>query len=308
MSKRQELLRRIEALELSKTLIEDKITKAKASLELIEDEITLAKASLKQIEHKIDSIWQENPYVQDRTTKRLAEYFRTLGYSIVSLLTKAPDKDPRYAISKQIWNGKSIMLPFLNYLHQSGSKEFEYSIGELSGTDKTDLLNLCKNMQDSEWIEYSKVKDVLHVKAFHKKLKNFECGGWAEEANRYLIQKVLIDYSNEHKNRFKYRVFWDVKLKLLDSEKDNLNDMQLDIIAQINDRFYVFETKTGVLGIQKWVERAEIFNQDGNRFLTCCIDSSVNPKLFQPYCLLSLEKLEKQLVELLDDDFSPAKS
>ena len=46
MSKRQKLLRRIEALELSKTLIEDKITKAKASLELIEDEITLAKASL----------------------------------------------------------------------------------------------------------------------------------------------------------------------------------------------------------------------------------------------------------------------
>ena len=84
--------------------------------------------------------------------------------------------------------------------------------------------------------------------------------------------------------------------------------MQLDIIAQINDRFYVFETKSGVLGIQKWVERAEIFNQNGNRFLTCCIDSSVNPKLFQPYRLLSLEHLEKQLVELLDYDFPPARS
>ena len=294
MSQRQDLLKRIEALELSRKFFDDEIAQAKASLE--------------QIEAKQQAALEENPYVKDRTTKRFAEYFRTLGYSIVSLLTKAPDKDPRYAISKQIWNGKSIMLPFLKYLHQSGSKEFEYPIAELSGTDKTDLLNLCKNMQDSEWIEYSKVKDVLHVKAFPKKLKNFECGGWAEEATRYLIQKVLIDYSNEHKNRFKYRVFWDVKLKLLDSEKDNLNDMQLDIIAQINDRFYVFETKSGVLGIQKWVERAEIFNQNGNRFLTCCIDFSVNPKLFHPYRLLSLEHLEKHLIELLDYDFPPAQS
>ena len=293
MSHRQDLLGRIEALELSRKLIEDEITQAKASLE--------------QIEARIDSTWQKNPYVQDRTTKRLAEYFRTLGYSIVSLLTKAPDTDNSYAIAKQIWNGRSIIMrPFLKYLHQSGSKEFEYPIAELSGTDKADLLNLCKRMQDSGWIEFSKVKDVLHVQAFPKRLKNFPNGGWTEEANRYLIKKVLCDYSASHK--IKYRVFWDVKLKLLDSEKDNPNDMQLDIIAQINDRFYVFETKSGVLGIQKWVERAEIFNQNGNRFLTCCIDASVNPKLFRPYRLLTLELLEKQLVALLDDDFPPTKS
>ena len=292
MSQRQDLLKRIEALEISRKLIDDEIAQAKASLE--------------QIEAKLQATLEENPYVKDRTTKRFAEYFRTLGYYIVSLLTKVPDTDNSYAIAKQIWNGRSIMLPFLKYLHQSGSKKFEYPIAELSGTDKTDLLNLCKRMQDSGWIEFSKVKDVLHVQAFPKRLKNFPNGGWTEEANRYLIKKVLSDYSANHK--IKYRVFWDVKLKLLDSEKDNLNDMQLDIIAQINDRFYVFETKSGVLGIQKWVERAEIFNQNGNRFLTCCIDSSVNPKLFQPYRLLSLEHLEKQLIELLDYDFPPAQS
>ena len=84
--------------------------------------------------------------------------------------------------------------------------------------------------------------------------------------------------------------------------------MQLDLAVQINDIFYIFETKSGALGIQKWVERAQIFNQNGNRFLTCCMDSSVNPKLFQPYRLLALELLEKQLVALLDYDFLPAKS
>ena len=298
MSHRQDLLKRIEALEISRKLIDDEIAQAKASLE--------------QIEAKQQAAWEENPYVKDRTTKRLAEYFRSLGYSIVSLLTKAPD-NPCYAISKQIWNGRIVMVPFLRqmYLYRSGVDEFEYPISELSGTDKADLLNLCRRMQDSGWIKFSKVKDVLHVRAtFPKTLKNFPNGGWTEEANRYLIKKVLSDYSANHK--IKYKVFWDVKLKLLESEKDNLNDIQLDIVAQIKDRaqnkdryrFYVFETKSGLLpDIRDWVNRADIFNQNGNRFITCCMDSEANHKYFRPYRLMALEKIEKLFPELLDRDF-----
>lgn len=295
MSRKQDLLKRIEALEISRELIDDKIAQAKASLE--------------QIEAKQQAAWEENPYVRDRTTKQLAKYFQSLGYSIVSLLTKAPDNSC-YAISKQIWNGRKVMVPFLLQMYHSGVDEFEYPISELSGTDKADLLNLCRTMQDSDWLTYSNVKDVLHVRAtFPKSLKNFPNGGWTEEANRYLIWKVLTDYSANHNIR--YKVFWDVKLKLLESEKDNLNDIQMDIVAQIKDRaqnkdryrFYVFETKSGALGIQKWVERAEIFNKDGNRFITCCMDSEVNHKYFRPYRLMPLEKLEKLFTKLLDRDF-----
>ncbi|MGN0866427.1 MAG: hypothetical protein ACI4SG_01955 [Oligosphaeraceae bacterium] len=291
MSNRQDILRQIEALEISRKLLDDEIAQEKASLE--------------QMDAKLEAAWRENPYVQDRTTRRLAEYFRTLGYSIVSLLTKAPDNSC-YAISKQIWNGRGVMVPFLQCLHQSGAKEFEYPIAELSGTDKTDLLNLCRRMQDSGWLGFRNVKGVLHVRAtFPKTLRNFPNGGWTEEANRYLIKKVLSDYSAKH--RIKYRVFWDVKLKLLESEKDNLNDMQLDIVAQINDRFYVFETKSGALPcIRDWVARAEIFNQNGNRFITCCLDSEANHKYFRPYRLMALERLETQFTELLDRDFPQA--
>lgn len=289
MSNRQDILRRIEALEISRKLIDDEIAQAKASLE--------------QMDAKLEAAWQENPHVHDRTTKRLAEYFRSLGYSIVSLLTKAPD-DSCYAISKQIWNGRKVMVPFLQQMyHRSGVDEFEYPISELSGTDKADLLNLCRTMQNSGWLTFDNVKDVLHVRAtFPKTLRNFPNGGWTEEANRYLIKKVLSDYSASHK--IKYKVFWDVKLKLLESEKDNLNDMQLDIVAQINNRFYVFETKSGALPcIRDWVKRAEVFNQNGNRFITCCMDSEANHKYFRPYRLMALERLEKQFTELLDHDF-----
>lgn len=296
MSRKQDLLKRIEALEISRELIDDKIAQAKASLE--------------QIEAKQQAAWEENPYVRDRTTKQLAKYFQSLGYSIVSLLTKAPDNSC-YAISKQIWNGRKVMVPFLLQMYHSGVDEFEYPISELSGTDKADLLNLCRTMQDSDWLTYSNVKDVLHVRAtFPKSLKNFPNGGWTEEANRYLIWKVLTDYSANHNIR--YKVFWDVKLKLLESEKDNLNDIQLDIVAQIKDRaqnkdryrFYVFETKSGLLPcIRDWVDRADIFNQNDNRFITCCMDSEVNHKYFRPYRLMPLEKLEKLFTKLLDRDF-----
>ena len=51
---------------------------------MIDDEIAQAKASLEQIEAKLQATLEENPYVKDRTTKRFAEYFRTLGYYIVS--------------------------------------------------------------------------------------------------------------------------------------------------------------------------------------------------------------------------------
>ncbi|MBR4222682.1 MAG: hypothetical protein IKR81_16095, partial [Victivallales bacterium] len=193
-------------------------------------------------------------------------------------------------------------VPLFKTMHKSGYKVFEYPISDFSSSDKTDFLNLCKTMQDNGWLKFSKSNDVLHIQPTPPTdLKTYFNGGWAEEANRYLVTKVLTEYSQNHK--LKYKVFWDVRLKLIDSDKSNSHDMQLDLVIQINDIFYVFETKTGVLGIQKWVERAEIFNQNRNRFLTCCMDSSVNPKLFQPYRLLALERLEEELTVLLDYDF-----
>ena len=292
MSHRQDLLKRIEALETSRSLIDDEIAQARASLE--------------QIEAKQQAAWEENPYVKDRTTRRLANYFRSLGYFIVGCQTKEPDSE-FYAIAKTILKRREDAVPFLKELYSHDKKEFSYPIADLPADRKTDLLNICTQMQKNGWISFTKSKsEILVTSSFPKAAKNFLNGGWAEEANRYLVNKVLTEYAGSHK--LKYKVFWDVRLKQIDSDRSNSNDMQLDLAVQINDIFYIFETKSGALGIQKWVERAQIFNQNGNRFLTCCMDSSVNPKLFQPYRLLALELLEKQLVALLDYDFPPATS
>lgn len=315
MTSKQELQNRIEALKLSRDLIDDEITTVKAALEkealklsrnLIDGEITKAKAAIKEIEAKQKATWEENQYAQDRVTKKLAEYFHSLGYSIVSLQTKAPE-NATYAIAKQVWNRHEIVLPFFKFMVKYRFNEVDYPISEFSSSDKTDFLNLCKTMQDNGWLKFSKRNDSLHLQpTLRPELKIFFNGGWAEEANRYFVNKVLTEYASSHK--LKYKIFWDVRLKLIDSDKENSHDMQLDLVVQINDIFYVFETKTGALGIQKWVERAEIFNQNRNRFLTCCMDSSVNPKLFQPYRLLALERLEEELTALLDYDFPQHKA
>ena len=291
MNQRQDLLKRIEALEVSRKLIDDEIAKAKASLE--------------QIEAKQQAAWEENSFAQEKTTKALAEYCRSLGYFIVKCQKNEP-ASKFYNIAKTILRRREDAVPFLKELFKHGDKkEFQYSIAGLPVDRRTDLLNICNQMQANGWLTFAREKSELRVtSSFPKSNRDFLNGGWAEEANRYLVNKVLVQYAGSHK--LKYKVFWGVCLKLIDNDKDNLNDMQLDLVAQINDIFYVFETKSGVLGIQKWVERAEIFNQNRNRFLTCCMDSSIKATLFQPYLLLCLEKLEEQLADLLDRDFPPS--
>ena len=329
MSKRQELLQQIAHLESSKQLLEqqlaelsEKVKKIKVleqqlselraevqQFESIEDSKKLLErllaaklAEVQQIDDKLQEQWDNCAFLKDTTTKKLAEYFKGLGYLIVECQTKTQENHS-YAIAKQVWNCKEISIAFLKELYKAGKEALIYPTADLTPQNKASLINLCKTMADKGWISYTKTKSYVEVKStLPKGLKNFPNGGWAEEVNRYLINKVLAAYATQHK-QLKYKVFWDIKLRAIDSTQPrNGNDMQLDIVVQLNDRFYVFETKTGALGIEKWIQRAEIFNQNGNRFLTCSLASDVDPKLFQPYRLLALDKLEEQLVELLDKD------
>ena len=134
MSHRQDLLKRIEALEISRKLIDDEIAQAKASLE--------------QIEAKQQATWEDNQYVKDRTTRRLAEYCRSLGYFIVGCRTKEPDS-VFYAIAKTILKRREDAVPFLKELYSYGNKEFSYPIAELPADRKTDFLNICTQMQNN---------------------------------------------------------------------------------------------------------------------------------------------------------------
>ena len=73
--------------------------------------------------------------------------------------------------------------------------------------------------------------------------------------------------------------FANVKLKKPDSV--NLNDIQLDLIVQLPESFYIFETKIGtVLAIDKWGDRTKLFASEKNRFITCCADKKTESENF----------------------------
>ena len=75
MSHRQDLLKRIEALEISRKLIDDEIKRIEAlkiSRELIDEKIALANLSLENLEAEQEAIWKENQFVKcNLTTKDL---------------------------------------------------------------------------------------------------------------------------------------------------------------------------------------------------------------------------------------------
>ena len=174
MSRRQDLLNRIEALEKSRKLIDDKIAKAKASLE--------------QLDAEQQAAWEENPYVKDRTTRRLAEYCRSLGYFIVGCQKTKEPASVFYAIAKTILKRREDAVPFMKELFRHGNEEFSFPIAGLPADRKTDLLNICTEMQKNGWISFTKSKsEILVMSSFPKAAKTFLNGGWAEEADRYLV-------------------------------------------------------------------------------------------------------------------------
>ena len=98
-------------------------------------------------------------------------------------------------------------------------------------------------------------------------------------------------------------MFYDVKLKKYESEKSN--DIQLDFVVQLPDRFLIFETKSGLmLNITRWAELHNLFSDDINRYITCSADDTLNPLIFRPCYLLNLGNLYENVTNMLNFVYS----
>ena len=85
--------------------------------------------------------------------------------------------------------------------------------------------------------------------------------------------------------------------------------MQLDLVVELPEGFYIFETKMGIaLAIDKWVDRTRLFASDKNRFITCCADETLNARIFTPYILFNVNKLKEQMTALLKKDYPPSET
>ena len=58
------------------------------------------------------------------------------------------------------------------------------------------------------------------------------------------------------------------------------------------------------LAVDKLVDRTKLFASAKNRFITCCADENLDPKIFNPFILFYLDQLQEQLYDLLMKDYS----
>ena len=236
-------------------------------------------------------------------TKRLASYLANLGYRILGCEFKET-KVTHVGIAKLLFNNRTRAIPLVKMLALMKEDTYTLSFEGMAGVEKNGLIQLCGAFEKCGWVSCEKTKNELKIIRLNKKgAVPFWNGAWAELVNKWIVEKTLEDYARQQRLRFD--VFTDVKLAKIEQEKRQA-DMQLDVVAMLQDRVYVFETKTGkMLGLDKWVDRARMFCSDmRSRFITCCADDNVPCNLFKPFDMVPLSSLDKWLWRCLEKDRS----
>ena len=266
--------------------------------------ITARDVLQRQIDERVrirnQELLENDSFFKARKTRKLASFFVELGYRILDFTKKEQSLSTKQP-ALLMYHIKEYAVPAFKRFVAKTCQEQDVPLDDLEPEVKTTFLQLCDAFERLGWIETERKKHEIKIRRLNdKEAAQFWHGGWAEVVNRSLIESTLQDFAKEHKCPFD--VFFNVKLAKIDSSKTS-PDMQLDIIAQLRDRFYIFETKTGILGIDKWVARAKMFSVDQkSRFITCCADETIPPYLFEPYQLVPLSNLKQEMLKLLEGD------
>ena len=258
----------------------------------------------RQIDERVrirnQELLENDSFFKERKTRKLASFVAELGYRILDFTKKEQPLSTKRA-ALLMFRIKEYAVPIFRKFVAKTCKKQIIPLDDLEPKVKTTFLQLCDAFERLKWIATERGKHEITICRLNdKEAAQFCHGSWAEVVNRSLVESTLQDFAKEHKCRFD--IFFNVKLAKIDSSKTS-PDMELDIIAQLRDRFYIFETKTGILGIDKWVARAKMFSVDQrSRFITCCADETIPPYLFEPYHLVPLSRLKQEMVTMLNGD------
>lgn len=241
-------------------------------------------------------------FSNDPKTKKLSEFFIRRDLAIIDLQQSERSKE-YYDVAKKIWSNRELLIPFIREIPRcTKTRSFDYSTSHLSQLEHNQVRNFCEYIKKQKgWFSYQDNKTSIHVDLSKGNgYIGFFNGGWAEQVCLYIIDKTLNAFTKEIKVRKK--LFWNVKLKYFGSKHQH--DMELDLVIQIRDNFYIFEVKSGtVLQIDKWVDRTRLFESELSKYITCTADPQLNPMTFAPFKLFALPTLGEQLHKLLSADF-----
>ncbi len=273
----------------------------------LEATISILKKQIEELEQQnrileITVANRENNDFFKKGTKKLAEFFYSKGYLIISLDT---DVSKHYKLGKLIFNLWPISWDFNTQLIANKNTPFSFDTTALTSPQKNDLRNLCLEMQKRDLIRFTKLKTSIKVEPLMTGENRYYLAGECyEEANRYLIDKTIREFSQKCSEPLSFKVYRNIKLKKADFEEtDKQNDMQLDFVVEFSDRFYIFETKAGQkLCIDKWVDRTRLFSDGLNKYITCCLQD-FNPQTFDPFLLLPMKTLDIDFMNFLEQEF-----
>jgi hypothetical protein len=217
-----------------------------------------------------------------------------------------------YTFAKQIFKSREVLVPLMLKL-AIGANEKEmvlYNISYKGGmlivrqflqniVDQY-LDNLRKSELISRWCRKDDGQYEILLSEDEQKLRFFR-SAWAEQVFRYIIMKTVQEFCKSRKISFK--AFQNVNLR----QKDETNLFtELDLVVQIEKRFYVFEVKSGPrINIIQWAQREMVLvhGNDCVRNIVCTIHDKIPEKIFEPQLLLKLNNIESELYDLFEADF-----
>jgi hypothetical protein len=253
--------------------------------------------------------------------KNLLKDFKTLlderGYEIANEMDITQETPDEYSFAPTIYKNREVLVPFLckmavglNSLDNNEQpicydvpirKDLSIVRKYILGLLKQFLENLAEKQLVVKWtIEKGFRIKVLLTEDEHK--RRFFRSEWAELVFRHIIMNTVHTFCNLHK--ISHKVFNNVKFK----NKDEFDlYSELDLVVQIQERFYVFEVKSGPkINIMQWARRENaLVDKTGLvRNIVCTIYDNIPAYIFEPQLLLNLSNIKTGLNKILAEDFT----
>ena len=313
MTPPSEIREKIKSLQSARILLDAKIESLGMAIKQIDDQIAEMTGSLERASSSI----QENQYWKRPDTRDIAEFFAEKDFVIADLMENSPENQKdKHQLADAAWKYYDLINPVFKKLAKEKNRfEYDFPDNEKSAA-KSVFGQIMKRLEDLKLISYERKKNhyaVTPTNDVKGEWKLFFDGIWAEYVARASIESAIRTYQS--RNPLNYGIWSNIKLKRIDSGKSH--DMELDVVVNLrNDKIrkhhiYIFEIKSGRnWRIDRWIDATRLFqnNPEKNvRFITCCTDPDVDPMIFAPYRLCSLQNIEKQMAEFLRLDFSPDK-
>ena len=241
--------------------------------------------------------------MSSKLTKAFAAFVGERGFEIANEdeISQQPGED--YKLARQIFRNKRVLLPFLTKLAvevNAKKRTFEFHVpnAEDSGHLRNFLLELEKIGYATEWAR-KKSDFSVQLPSDEHQLRFFR-SMWAEQCFRYAISTVVCKFCAD--NRLAYKMFQNVKL-VRKGEPHLFTE--LDLVIQIEKRFYLFEVKSGpMVNIMQWARREAAFVTEGGpaRQIVCTIHDNIPANIFEPQILMTIGGIQNRLKRLLKSE------